>query len=349
MVSIKGVEVIDVTKKFGNVEALKHITMNIKQGEFFVILGPSGSGKSTLLRIIAGLESPDTGKIFINGRDVTSLEPKKRNIAMVFQNYALYPHMTVFDNMAFALRMRKYPRSVIRERVNETARILKIEHLLKRKPRELSGGEKQRVALGRAIVRNPEVFLFDEPLSNLDAKLRMEVRVELKNIHNSIGKTSIYVTHDQVEAMTLADRIAIIKDGELQQMGTPEEVYMKPSNTFVAGFIGFPSINFIEGYIRENYLYINNTKIKKIKIEEKKVIVGIRPEDIKITKTGILKGRIILKELLGGNVIYHLDFNGNVIRLLSSDINYREGDEIRFNFIREKIYIFNKDTGLKVN
>ena len=347
----KGVILDRISKRFGKVEALKNISMSIKEGEFFVILGPSGSGKSTLLRIIAGLEIPDTGRVFINENDVTKLEPKKRNIAMVFQNYALYPHMTVYNNMAFGLKMRKYPRDKIKKRIKEVADMLKIKNLLQRKPKELSGGEKQRVALGRAIVRDPEVFLFDEPLSNLDAKLRVEVRIELINLHNSMGKTSVYVTHDQTEAMTLADRIAIIKDGVLQQLGVPENIYSEPVNTFVAGFIGFPVINFLDVEMKDKTLYINGKEIKEIKKIKKnidQIVVGIRPEDIEIKKRGRLKGKILVKELLGSNAVYHVKFQDKILRILSPKIQFSHGENISFSFKKDKIFLFDKKTEKKI-
>src|SRR5689334_14988496 len=236
----------DLNKKYDEVHAVKDVNLHIRDKEFVVLVGPSGCGKSTTLRMVAGLEEITAGEIAIGGRVVNDLPPKDRDIAMVFQNYALYPHMTVYDNMAFGLKMRKFPKPEIEKRVREAADILGIQELLKRKPRQLSGGQRQRVAVGRAIVRHPQVFLFDEPLSNLDAKLRVQMRVELKRLHDRLETTAIYVTHDQVEAMTLGDRVVVMKDGWIQQVGEPMELYGKPANRFVAGFIGSPAMNFVD-------------------------------------------------------------------------------------------------------
>jgi len=235
-----------VTKKFENVIAVKDLTLHIPDGEFLVLVGPSGCGKTTTLRLLAGLEEVTHGRIYIGDRDVTDIPPKDRNVAMVFQSYALYPHMNVYDNIAFGLRMRKVPKLEIERRVLEAARMLEIEHILYRRPRELSGGQRQRVAVARAIVRDPAVFLFDEPLSNLDAKLRVQTRAELIKLHQRLGTTFVYVTHDQVEAMTMGTRIAVMKDGVLQQVDTPQNIYERPDNLFVAGFIGSPPMNFFE-------------------------------------------------------------------------------------------------------
>src|SRR6059036_2334291 len=235
----------DLNKKYDEVHAVKDVNLHIQDKEFMVLVGPSGCGKSTTLRMVAGLEEITAGEIQIGNRVVNDLPPKDRDIAMVFQNYALYPHMTVYDNMAFGLKMRKFPKPEIAKRVQEAAEILGIQELLKRKPRQLSGGQRQRVAVGRAIVRHPQVFLFDEPLSNLDAKLRVQMRVELKRLHDRLETTAIYVTHDQVEAMTLGDRVVVMKDGWIQQVGEPLELYRRPANRFVASFIGSPSMNFI--------------------------------------------------------------------------------------------------------
>src|SRR5689334_7361883 len=233
-----------LNKKYDEVHAVKDVNLDIHDKEFVVLVGPSGCGKTTTLRMVAGLESISSGRVMINDKVVNDLAPMDRDIAMVFQNYALYPHMSVYDNMAFGLKMRKFDKSEIRKRVNEAAEILGIHEYLHRKPRQLSGGQRQRVALGRAIVRHPQVFLFDEPLSNLDAKLRVQMRVELKKLHDRLGTTAIYVTHDQVEAMTLGDRVVVMRDGRVQQVGDPMELYNEPANRFVAGFIGSPAMNF---------------------------------------------------------------------------------------------------------
>ncbi len=283
----------DVVKKYDRgVIAVKGINLEIKDGEFVVLVGPSGCGKSTTLRLIAGLETITSGQIFIGDRLVNDVPPKDRNIAMVFQNYALYPHMTVFENMAFGLRLRKYPKDEIKKRVEEAAEILGISHLLDRKPRQLSGGERQRVAVGRAIVRKPDVFLFDEPLSNLDAKLRVTMRTEIKRLHARLKTTMIYVTHDQTEAMTMGDRICILRSGEIQQFEDPVAVYERPANKFVAGFIGTPPMNFFDGKIirkEDKYFFegeglnlkINESMYKKLKpYVGKEVTMGIRSENI---------------------------------------------------------------------
>jgi len=242
-----GLTVHDLTKKYGGKTVLDKVSFTVDKGEFCILLGPSGCGKSTILRIIAGLEQQDGGEIHIEGRDVAQLTPAQRDVAMVFQSYALYPHMNVFENLAFPLKINKTPHREIAGKVQEAARLLSIEELLRRKPRELSGGQRQRVAIGRAIVRNPRLFLFDEPLSNLDAKLRAGMRVELAKLHRRLQTTMLYVTHDQVEAMTLGSKIVILENGLVRQIGTPDEVYDLPANLFVAGFIGSPAINFIEG------------------------------------------------------------------------------------------------------
>ncbi|ADU52093.1 carbohydrate ABC transporter ATP-binding protein, CUT1 family [Thermaerobacter marianensis DSM 12885] len=243
------VQLVEVTKRFGSTVAVDRVSLDIADGEFLVLVGPSGCGKSTLLRLIAGLEDVTEGAVYIGDRNVNDVPPKDRDVAMVFQNYALYPHMTVYDNMAFGLRMRKVPRDEIDRRVREAAETLGLTNLLKRRPAQLSGGQRQRVALGRAIVRDPKVFLMDEPLSNLDAQLRVQMRTELARLHQRLGTTTIYVTHDQVEAMTLGDRIAVMRDGKLQQVATPREIYARPANVFVASFIGSPPMNFVRGVV----------------------------------------------------------------------------------------------------
>jgi multiple sugar transport system ATP-binding protein len=275
-----------------HVPAVRNVNLEIKDREFVVLVGPSGCGKSTTLRMIAGLEEVTQGEIFIDGRRVNDVPPKDRDIAMVFQNYALYPHMTVYENMAFGLKLRKYPKPEIEQRVNEAASILGISHLLSRKPKALSGGERQRVAVGRAIVRKPKVFLFDEPLSNLDAKLRVQMRAEISKLHNRLEATMIYVTHDQVEAMTMGDRIAVMKDGEIHQVADPIHLYENPVNRFVAGFIGSPSMNFMDGRIvardgalafDEGHLSLTIPERMRLALEpyrDQEVTFGIRPENI---------------------------------------------------------------------
>ena len=276
-----GVAIRNVHKSFGPVKVIQGISMDIADGEFVVMVGPSGCGKSTLLRMVAGLESITSGEISIGERVVNELEPKDRDIAMVFQNYALYPHMSVYDNMAFGLKMRKFPKAEIAKRVQDVAEILGIHELLKRKPRQLSGGQRQRVAVGRAIVRHPQVFLFDEPLSNLDAKLRVQMRVELKRLHERLETTAIYVTHDQVEAMTLGSRVVVMRDGWVQQVGEPLEIYSRPANKFVAGFIGSPAMNFIPVTVSEanGALYVEATGLRVEADERSGVVPGVPGED----------------------------------------------------------------------
>jgi multiple sugar transport system ATP-binding protein len=284
----------DLNKKYDEVHAVKDVNLHIRDKEFVVLVGPSGCGKSTTLRMVAGLEEITAGEITIGERIVNDLPPKDRDIAMVFQNYALYPHMTVYDNMAFGLKMRKFPKPEIAKRVQEAAEILGIQELLKRKPRQLSGGQRQRVAVGRAIVRHPQVFLFDEPLSNLDAKLRVQMRVELKRLHDRLETTAIYVTHDQVEAMTLGDRVVVMKDGWIQQVGEPLDLYSKPANRFVAGFIGSPAMNFADITVAEanGAMVVDNpgfrVGVPPARVEQLRaykgqhLTLGIRPEDLHV-------------------------------------------------------------------
>jgi multiple sugar transport system ATP-binding protein len=284
----------NLNKKYDGVHAVKDVSLDIRDKEFLVLVGPSGCGKSTTLRMIAGLEEITSGEIFIGGRFVNDLPPKDRDIAMVFQNYALYPHKTVYDNMAFGLKMRKFPRSEIAQRVRQAAETLGIEELWRRKPRQLSGGQRQRVAVGRAIVRHPKVFLFDEPLSNLDAKLRVHMRVELKRLHDRLETTAIYVTHDQVEAMTLGDRVVVMKDGWVQQVGAPLELYGRPANRFVAGFLGSPAMNFAEVAVADagGALWAEHAgfrvKVPPARAERlrayrgERVTLGVRPENLHV-------------------------------------------------------------------
>mgnify|MGYP006099519695 FL=1 len=283
------------TKKYDKVEVIHGIDLEIEDGEFCVFVGPSGCGKSTLLRMISGLEEVTSGQIHIGEKDVTTMHPADRGIAMVFQSYALYPHMTVRENMGFGLKMTKVPANEIDKKVNDAASILHLEDYLDRKPKTLSGGQRQRVAIGRSIVRGPEVFLFDEPLSNLDAELRVEMRVEISRLHRELGTTIIYVTHDQVEAMTLADKIVVLKEGLIQQVGRPLELYEDPQNIFVAGFIGSPTINFLKGSIVDSKLSMPNLNSSKLKVSKSitssmtELIVGLRPQHLKLAKSGDLE------------------------------------------------------------
>ncbi|WP_456321887.1 ABC transporter ATP-binding protein [Palaeococcus sp. (in: euryarchaeotes)] len=368
-----GVRLVGVWKRFGEVAAVKNMNLEVKDKEFMILLGPSGCGKTTTLRMIAGLEEPSEGQIFIGDKLVADLDkgvfipPKDRDIAMVFQSYALYPHMTVYDNIAFPLKLRKTPKQEIEERVKEVAELLGLTELLKRKPRELSGGQRQRVALGRAIVRKPQVFLMDEPLSNLDAKLRVKMRAELKKLQRQLGVTTIYVTHDQVEAMTMGDRIAIINFGELQQVGSPDEVYNKPSNVFVGGFIGSPPMNFINTSITEDdtgvwadfgefklkFMEDQAEVLKENNLIGKEALFGIRPEDIydamfaqiKILGENMVKAKVEIVENLGNEKIVHLRA-GNITFLGSfhSESKVKEGQEVDVVFDMKKVHIFNKKT-----
>ena len=359
------VELRNVTKIFGkDVIAVKDVSFKVHEGEFVVILGPSGCGKTTTLRLIAGLETVTSGEIYIDGKLVNDVPPKDRDIAMVFQNYALYPHMSVFDNMAFGLKMRKVPKDEIKKRVLEAAEILGIKNLLNRKPRELSGGQRQRVAVGRAIVRHPKVFLFDEPLSNLDAKMRVRMRAELAALHKRIHATSIYVTHDQVEAMTLGDRIVLLNDGEIQQIADPLTLYHKPVNKFVAGFIGSPPMNFFDGEIKidgEQVTFVNSfmkvpvkTDIRNALHHGQKVTLGIRPEDIyhkpvRGEEHEVFSATVEFQETLGNEVLvyYRVDDNQFVSRIPPHHIP-KEGEIVKIYIYLPKVHLFDKVTGRNI-
>ena len=371
----------NVYKRYpGGVTAVIDFNLEIKDKEFIVFVGPSGCGKSTTLRMVAGLEEISEGEVYIGDRLINDVAPKDRDIAMVFQNYALYPHMTVFDNMAFGLKLRKTPKDEIRRRVEEAARILDIEHLLERKPKALSGGQRQRVALGRAIVREPKVFLLDEPLSNLDAKLRAQMRTEISKLHQRLGTTFIYVTHDQTEAMTMASRIVVMKSGVIQQVDTPQNLYLYPCNLFVAGFIGSPQMNFIDAVIlKEGDKYFvefgsEDTKTRagvKYKIalpasknkdnclEEyvgKEVIMGIRPENVHneeellaAYKEGLVEADVEVTELMGAETYLYMNCEGQSINARVAPTNTaRPGDKIQIAIEPEKIHIFDKDTELTI-
>ncbi len=366
-----------VYKKYpGGVVAVSDFNLEIKDKEFIILVGPSGCGKSTTLRMVAGLEEISDGEILIGDRVVNDVAPKDRDIAMVFQNYALYPHMTVFDNMAFGLKLRKTPKDEIKRRVEEAARILDISHLLERKPKALSGGQRQRVALGRAIVREPKVFLLDEPLSNLDAKLRAQMRTEISKLHLKLGTTFIYVTHDQTEAMTMGTRIVVMKDGLIQQVDTPQNLYLYPGNLFVAGFIGSPQMNFIDSkLLKEGDDFFvefgtEDTKTRagvkyKIKLpasknkdnvlEEyvgKELIMGIRPEDVHNEEEliaqfpdGIVEANVEVTELMGAETYLYMNCEEQSINARVSPTNTaRPGDRIQITLEPEKIHLFDKET-----
>ena len=357
-----------IYKKYpGGVTAVSDFNLEIKDKEFLVLVGPSGCGKTTTLRMVAGLEEITEGELFIGDQLVNDVAPKDRKIAMVFQNYALYPHMTVFENMAFGLKLNKTPKEEIKRRVEEAARILDITHLLDRKPKALSGGQKQRVALGRAIVRKPKVFLLDEPLSNLDAKLRASMRTELTKLHKNVGTTFIYVTHDQVEAMTMATRIVVMKDGLIQQVDTPQNLYDYPVNIFVAGFIGTPQMNFINGKLEKKgedvYFNFENLSIK-LPAEKannpdlkdyigQEVVAGLRPEAIHDEPSQLannpdsqLDAYVDVTELMGAEIYLYLNV-GEETRLIarvSSRSTSRAGDTIKVAFDMSRLHIFDKDT-----
>ena len=350
-----------LTKYYGKVRAIEDINLHIKDKEFLVLLGPSGCGKTTTLRCIAGLETPTSGNIYMGGKLVNDVPTKDRNIAMVFQSWALYPHMTVFDNIAFPLKMRKYPKDEIRRRVKEVAELLQISELLDRKPGELSGGQQQRVALGRAIVREPNVFLMDEPLSNLDAKLRVYMRAELKALQRRLGVTTIYVTHDQVEAMTMSDRIALLNNGFLQQVGTAEEIYSRPANLFVAGFIGSPPMNFMNGtfvekfsgeaYIDTGFFMLDVSEFKdmiKKNATSDELVFGIRPEHITLSREpveGAIKAKVYVMEPLGRKVIVNLQVGDTIFKVEEEPgFKAESGEEVWMTFDKDKLYIFDKKT-----
>ena len=343
-----------------NVQAVFDFNLDIKDKEFIVLVGPSGCGKSTTLRMIAGLEEISSGELFINDKFSNLTAPKDRDIAMVFQSYALYPHMTVYENMAFGLRLKKLPKHEIDERVKEAARILEIENFLDRKPKALSGGQRQRVALGRAIVRNAQVFLMDEPLSNLDAKLRVQMRSEIIKLHERLNATTIYVTHDQTEAMTMATRIVVMKDGYIQQIGTPKEIYNHPNNMFVANFIGAPAMNFISGQYIKGRFEVDNKSFMVPKMfhdylkneEGKEIVLGIRPEDIHYE--GIVAEtfpdtpfdfNIEVSELLGHEFILHGRFgNQPILAKVSARVDVHAHDTIKLAMDVTKLHFFDKET-----
>ena len=356
-----------IYKKYpGGVTAVSDFNLEVKDKEFLVLVGPSGCGKTTTLRMIAGLEEITEGELFIGDQLVNDVAPKDRQIAMVFQNYALYPHMSVFENMSFGLKLNKTPKEVIKRRVEEAARILDITHLLDRKPKALSGGQKQRVALGRAIVREPKVFLLDEPLSNLDAKLRAAMRTELTKLHQRVGTTFVYVTHDQVEAMTMATRIVVMKDGLIQQVDTPQKLYDAPCNIFVAGFIGTPQMNFIKGTLTKKGegVYFNFEDISlrlpddKANAPEladyigKEVVVGLRPEGISDEAKAVeaapetsFNVNVEVTELMGAEIYLYLNIGEtNLIARVSSRSKSRAGDNIKIAFDMSRLHIFDNDT-----
>ncbi|HYM31381.1 MAG TPA: sn-glycerol-3-phosphate import ATP-binding protein UgpC [Candidatus Cybelea sp.] len=348
----------DVRKAYGPVEVIHGVSMRIVDGEFIVVVGPSGCGKSTLLRMVAGLEQITGGEILIGDRVVNRLEPKDRDIAMVFQNYALYPHMTVYDNMAYGLKNRGMPRSEIEKRVRRAADILQLGDLLQRRPRQLSGGQRQRVAMGRAIVREPAVFLFDEPLSNLDAKLRVQMRLEIRKLHQDLGVTSIYVTHDQVEAMTLADRLVVMNAGRAEQIGTPKEVYERPASMYVAGFIGSPAMNFISARIEQAMLAVADGQVRLPLADGiasravGEVTVGVRPEHLALVPEGAAGAfpfTVDVAEELGADTLAHGKVGGEplVVRL-PGHMHVASGDVLPIRPDQRMMHVFDRGTGQRL-
>ncbi|SHH88839.1 multiple sugar transport system ATP-binding protein [Clostridium collagenovorans DSM 3089] len=358
----------NLNKKYANgFEAVKNINLDIEDKEFIVLVGPSGCGKSTTLRMIAGLEEVTSGAINIGEENVTEMEPKDRDIAMVFQNYALYPHMTVYENMAFSLKVRKLKKDEIKSKVNEVADILGIQDLLKRKPAQLSGGQRQRVALGRAMVRSPRVFLMDEPLSNLDAKLRVQTRAEIIKLHKMLQTTFVYVTHDQTEAMTMGTRIVVMNDGVIQQVDTPQNIYDNPNNIFVAGFIGSPQMNFIEGKLSNNGEVIfkggsfklnkfgiksNEDEVAVDKTSEKIVVVGVRAEAVQLEEREDMEpmvGQVEFTEHLGSEMLVYVKTEcGTIVSRTAPSYKYNIGENINIYFDLDKIHIFDKNSEEKI-
>jgi multiple sugar transport system ATP-binding protein len=361
---MSGVRFDKVVKVYDNgIKVVHGIDLEIRRGEFVVFVGPSGCGKSTLMRMVAGLEAITGGTIEIEGRVVNDLPPRERDIAMVFQDYALYPHKNVFDNLAFGLKLRKFPKADIDKRVKEAAAILKIDHLLDRKPRALSGGQRQRVAMGRAIVRQPKLFLFDEPLSNLDALLRSEMRTEIKKLHQRIGATTIYVTHDQVEAMTLAERIVVLSGGNIMQVGTPDEIYNQPVSKFVAGFTGSPPMNFLSANVvlvdDKAHVALGNSMQRLIfpakeayyrTLAGRAVTFGIRPEDIRIEQSGLhdvkLDARVVVIEPLGSETLVTLACEGGeLIARLPPNVKFQPGHQVSVWINMDKFHLFDTASG----
>ena len=351
------VEYRNIAKNFGSVEVLKDISFGIADQEFVVLLGPSGCGKTTLLRMTAGLESVTNGDLMIGDRRVNDVHPRDRDIAMVFQNYALYPTMKVFDNIGFSLEVAKMPKAEIRKKVEWAAEILNLTPYLGRYPKELSGGQRQRVAMGRAMVREAAVFLFDEPLSNLDAKLRAHMRLEIRQLHNRLGTTTIYVTHDQIEAMTMADKIVLMHAGQIVQIGTPDEVYERPNSKYVADFIGSPSMNFIEGTIEAgggNPRFVAEGVSIGLSPETRarqgqRVIMGVRPNDLRISDAGEIKGEVVLSETTGADVQIHLRVAGyDAVAVVPRDERRPAGALINLSVLPGKVHLFDAITELRV-
>ena len=345
-------ELQNITKVYPNgTKAVNETSLNIEKGEFVVFVGPSGCGKSTLLRMIAGLEDITAGEIVLDENTINNIDPSERDVAMVFQNYALYPHMTVYNNMAYGLKNRGISKQEIEDKVNEVAKLLEIDQYLSRKPSMLSGGQRQRVAMGRAIVRNPKIFLFDEPLSNLDAKLRNQMRLEIKKLQRQMGVTSIFVTHDQTEAMTLGDRIVVINNGIVEQVGTPKDIYSKPNTKFVAEFIGSPQMNIFNCNVDNGIAKIDNNSInldKSINLDD--ASIGIRPDDIQISDSGSISCKANLVEYLGSDMIIYSSLGDQEFSCkLSSKIDVKAGDEFKFDIQPSLVHIFDNSSGKRID
>ncbi|MEM6757911.1 MAG: sn-glycerol-3-phosphate ABC transporter ATP-binding protein UgpC [Pseudomonadota bacterium] len=346
------VTIDNVIKRYGATQVMHGVSVDIDDGEFVVLVGPSGCGKSTLLRMLAGLEEISDGEISIGNRVVNDVLPKERDIAMVFQSYALYPHKTVFDNIGFPLKMAKRSKAEIAEKVAQAAEILDLSKYLKRYPKELSGGQRQRVAMGRAIVRDPQVFLFDEPLSNLDAKLRVTMRVEIKELHQRLGTTIVYVTHDQIEAMTMADKIVVMRDGRVEQVGSPLELYDRPDNVFVAGFIGSPSMNFIPGKVSGGQFQSDTGLVLDLPTadvtEGQEIVYGIRPEDITIGDTGVPLEVIVVEPTGSETQVFARHGAAKIDALVKERISARPTSELGFVFDPQKAHLFDRATEQRI-
>lgn len=346
------VELRSITKKFGDTVALNNVSFTVNDGEFFVLLGPTGAGKTTTLRVIAGLEKQEEGSIIFDGQTLNNTAPADRDVAFVFQQYSLYPNMTVFDNLAFPLRspMRRTPENTIKERVESVAEKLHITKLLQRKTAKLSGGEMQRVSIGRAIVREPRIYLMDEPLSNLDAKLREALRVELEHIQKTQGSTTLFVTHDQIEALTMADRIAVLDEGNILQIGSPHDIYDRPATTFVSTLVGSPQINLLESERVNGQIQVLNSTIKvdvpaNLPVPTQEALVlGIRPEDIRLNPTGAFKGEVALIEPLGVETIIHIRSEQQTLLSVVPGVStYKLDDTVTFDVVRDRLHLFNTD------
>jgi multiple sugar transport system ATP-binding protein len=342
----------NVTKTFGGTRVVDDLSLEIDDGEFVVLLGPSGCGKTTTLRMLAGLESVTTGDIYISGERINDIQTQHRDLAMVFQSYALYPHMTIAENIAYPLRVRKLDKTERTKRVNHVARMLEIEPLLDRKPRQLSGGERQRVALARAIVREPRAYLMDEPLSNLDARLRVQMRGELKRLQHQLGTTTIYVTHDQAEAMTLATRVAVMQRGKLQQFDTPLNIYNRPANRFVAEFVGSPSMNFIDGRIEDGFFVSESIRIPVTRPNTDQIMIGIRPEHIRVfteSQNGAIPSTVYVTELMGNETFVFLSVGNNrLIARAPADFRAELESPVWLRIESEKALFFDRQTGLSI-